>query len=51
MNPVGGSAVASGTFGAGPIVFVLLWAVVGAAAGWVMRWGSVRLARLEGLEP
>ena len=27
------------------------WAVVGAAAGWGMRWGSVRLARLEGLEP
>jgi leader peptidase (prepilin peptidase) / N-methyltransferase len=27
------------------------WAVVGAAAGWLMRWGSVRLARLEGLEP
>jgi prepilin signal peptidase PulO-like enzyme (type II secretory pathway) len=27
------------------------WAVVGAAAGWVMRWGSVRLARLEELEP
>lgn len=29
----------------------LLWAVVGAGAGWVVRWGSVRLARLEGLEP
>jgi leader peptidase (prepilin peptidase)/N-methyltransferase len=29
----------------------LLWAVVGIAAGWFMRWGSVRLARLEGLEP
>jgi prepilin signal peptidase PulO-like enzyme (type II secretory pathway) len=27
------------------------WAVVGAAAGWVTRWGSVRLARLEELEP
>ena len=27
------------------------WAVVGAAAGWFMRWGSVRLARLEELEP
>ena len=27
------------------------WAVVGAAAGWFTRWGSVRLARLEGLEP
>jgi leader peptidase (prepilin peptidase) / N-methyltransferase len=29
----------------------VLWVVVGAAAGWLMRWGSVRLARLEGLEP
>ena len=29
----------------------ILWAVVGAAAGWLVRWGSVRLARLEGLEP
>jgi leader peptidase (prepilin peptidase) / N-methyltransferase len=29
----------------------ILWVVVGAAAGWVMRWGSVRLAKLEGLEP
>jgi leader peptidase (prepilin peptidase)/N-methyltransferase len=29
----------------------ILWVVVGAAAGWFMRWGSVRLAKLEGLEP
>ncbi|MHB8611122.1 MAG: prepilin peptidase [Candidatus Dormibacteraceae bacterium] len=29
----------------------ILWAVVGAAAGWGMRLGSVRLARLEDLEP
>jgi leader peptidase (prepilin peptidase)/N-methyltransferase len=27
------------------------WAVIGAAAGWLTRWGSVKLARLEGLEP
>ena len=27
------------------------WAVVGAAAGWLMRWGSVRLALLEELVP
>src|SRR5205823_7818663 len=27
------------------------WGVVGAAAGWFARWGSVRLARLEGLDP
>jgi len=30
---------------------VILWAVVGAGGGWLVRWGSVRLARLEGLEP
>jgi len=29
----------------------LLWVVVGGAAGWLMRWGSVRLAKLEELEP
>jgi len=28
-----------------------VWALVGAAAGWFVRWGSVKLARLEGLEP
>jgi len=33
------------------VLFALAWAVVGAAAGWFARWGSVRLARLEGLEP
>jgi prepilin signal peptidase PulO-like enzyme (type II secretory pathway) len=34
------------------VVLPILWAVVGAAAGWVVRWGSVRLALLEGgLEP
>jgi len=27
------------------------WGILGAAAGWAVRWGSVRLARLEGLEP
>ena len=27
------------------------WAVVGTTAGWLVRWGSVRLARLEGLDP
>jgi leader peptidase (prepilin peptidase) / N-methyltransferase len=26
------------------------WALVGAAGGWLVRWGSVRLAKLEGLE-
>jgi leader peptidase (prepilin peptidase) / N-methyltransferase len=34
-----------------PYVLAALWAVVGAAAGWFVRWGSVKLARLEGLEP
>jgi len=32
-------------------LIALLWAVVGAAGGWLVRWGSVKLARLEGLEP
>ncbi|GAC1476364.1 MAG: hypothetical protein PVSMB3_18970 [Candidatus Dormibacteraceae bacterium] len=33
------------------VLLPIVWAVVGAAAGWVVRWGSVRLARLEELEP
>ena len=33
------------------VLFAVGWAVVGAAAGWFARWGSVRLARLEGLDP
>ena len=32
-------------------VVALLWAIVGAAAGWGVRLGSVKLARLEELEP
>lgn len=32
-------------------LLAVLWAVVGAGAGWVVRWGSVKLARLEELEP
>lgn len=35
----------------GSLLVALGWAVVGVAAGWVVRWGSVRLARLEDLEP
>jgi leader peptidase (prepilin peptidase) / N-methyltransferase len=35
----------------GSLLLVLPWAVVGAAGGWFVRWGSVRLARLEELEP
>lgn len=34
-----------------PILLAVGWAILGAAAGWVVRWGSVRLARLEDLEP
>jgi len=34
-----------------PYIIAALWAVVGAAAGLGLRWGSVKLARLEGLEP
>jgi leader peptidase (prepilin peptidase)/N-methyltransferase len=33
------------------ILLPIAWAIVGAAAGWVVRWGSVRLGRLEDLEP
>ncbi len=33
------------------ILLSIGWALVGAAAGWLVRWGSVRLARLEELEP
>jgi len=33
------------------VLVALGWGVVGAAAGWFVRWGSVKLARLEGLEP
>ena len=32
-------------------LFTIAWIFVGAVAGWFLRWGSVRLARLEGLEP
>ncbi len=34
-----------------PYLVAAAWAIVGAGAGWVVRWGSVRLARMEGLEP
>ena len=32
-------------------LLAVVWAIVGAAAGLLVRWGSVRLARLEGLDP
>jgi prepilin signal peptidase PulO-like enzyme (type II secretory pathway) len=34
-----------------PYLLAIVWAMVGAAAGWFVRWGSVKLARLEGLDP
>jgi prepilin signal peptidase PulO-like enzyme (type II secretory pathway) len=34
-----------------PFLIAIAWAIVGAGAGWFVRWGSVKLARLEGLEP
>lgn len=33
-----------------PYLIAVAWAIVGAGAGWFVRWGSVKLARLEGLE-
>ena len=33
-----------------PYLIAVLWAVVGAAGGWFVRWGSLRLAKLEDLQ-
>jgi len=33
------------------VLVAIVWAVVGAGGGWLVRWGSVRLAKLEDLEP
>jgi len=33
------------------VVIAIAWAAIGAGAGWLVRWGSVRLAKLEELEP
>jgi leader peptidase (prepilin peptidase)/N-methyltransferase len=33
------------------VLIAIAWVVVGAAAGWLARWASVKLARLEQLEP
>ncbi len=32
------------------VLVAVAWALVGAAGGWLVRWGSVRLAKLEDLE-
>jgi leader peptidase (prepilin peptidase)/N-methyltransferase len=37
-------------FDASHVLVALAAAIVGAAGGWLVRWGSVRLAKLEGLE-
>jgi len=34
-----------------PLLLAAGWAAVGAGAGWFVRWGSLRLATLEGLQP
>ena len=51
MNEVGGSATVTGVLDLNPLLIAMAAAVVGAACGWLVRWGSVRLAKLEGLEP
>jgi len=51
MNVVGGSATLTGVLDLNPLLIAIALAVVGAACGWLARWGSVRLAKLEGLEP
>lgn len=33
------------------VLVALGWGIIGAGAGWLVRWGSVKLATLEGLEP
>jgi len=33
------------------VLLAIGWAVLGAGGGWLVRWGSVRLAKLEELEP
>lgn len=41
----------TGVFAAGSPLLAIIWAAVGAGGGFLVRWGSVRLARLEALEP
>jgi prepilin signal peptidase PulO-like enzyme (type II secretory pathway) len=36
---------------AGSVLVAFVWAAVGAGGGFLVRWGSVRLAKLEELEP
>jgi leader peptidase (prepilin peptidase)/N-methyltransferase len=50
MNEVGGSATLTGVVDVNPMLVAVTAAIVGAGCGWLARWGSVRLAKLEGLE-
>jgi len=51
MSSVGGSATVTGVLDLANTLVAIGWAIVGAAGGWLVRWGSVRLAKLEELEP
>src|SRR5947209_17204496 len=42
---------ADGSVNTSHLLLAIGWAFAGAAAGWFARWGSVALARMEGLEP
>jgi prepilin signal peptidase PulO-like enzyme (type II secretory pathway) len=37
--------------GSNHLLAAIVWAVVGFGGGWLVRWGSVKLAKLEELEP
>jgi prepilin signal peptidase PulO-like enzyme (type II secretory pathway) len=41
----------SQTAGINHVLVAAVWAVVGFGGGWLVRWGSVKLAKLEELEP
>jgi prepilin signal peptidase PulO-like enzyme (type II secretory pathway) len=51
LSDVGGTLEAQGVIQAGGPLVAFIWAVVGFGGGWLVRWGSVKLAILEELEP
>jgi len=51
LSDVGGTLEIQGVIQAGDPLVAFIWAVVGFAGGWLVRWGSVKLATLEELEP
>jgi prepilin signal peptidase PulO-like enzyme (type II secretory pathway) len=51
LSDVGGTFEIQGVIQAGDPLVAFIWAVVGVAGGWLVRWGSVKLAILEELEP